>query len=226
MHPVRWRALIAQFSQWSQRRRRDGIALLQDGMAQDAAILHPGSARPYRANRRFCCRPWQAQQGQTASLPAGHHRSRHFAGQRWPSCLCRVRPRVWYGACGGELARGHPRARHRPRPECACLSQPPARMAERVSWCSNTLSAQLPGMALDPRRQENYLAGAGLAARAGHRLVLLAFAGRWWLAAFCRAKTRWAGPRAWPASWRSPAALPRWRRSGSATGCAGPAPRR
>ena len=38
MHPVQWQAFIAQFSQLSQRQRLAGIALLQDGAAQNAAI--------------------------------------------------------------------------------------------------------------------------------------------------------------------------------------------
>ena len=38
MHPVQWQTFIAQLSQLSQRQRLAGIALLQDGAAQDAAI--------------------------------------------------------------------------------------------------------------------------------------------------------------------------------------------
>jgi len=38
MHPVQWQALIAQFPQLSRRQRLTGIALLQDGAAQAAAI--------------------------------------------------------------------------------------------------------------------------------------------------------------------------------------------
>ena len=38
MHPAQWQTFIAQFSQLSQRKRLAGIALLQDGAAQDAAI--------------------------------------------------------------------------------------------------------------------------------------------------------------------------------------------
>ena len=38
MHPAQWQTFIAQFSQLSQRQRLAGIALLQNGAAQDAAI--------------------------------------------------------------------------------------------------------------------------------------------------------------------------------------------
>jgi len=43
--------------------------------------------------------------------------------------------------------------------ERACVSQPPAGMAKGVSWRGDTLSAQLPGLALDARREEHHLAG-------------------------------------------------------------------
>ena len=104
MHPVQWQALIAQFPQLSRRQRLTGIALLQDGATQAAAIalieqtaqadLHCPACAATRVHRhghahglqRYRCVPCRKTFNALSGTPLAHlhHKTRWLA---YAGCL-------------------------------------------------------------------------------------------------------------------------------------------
>jgi len=98
-------------------------------------------------------------EGTAASFAVTRYRQGRAAGDRRSCRLSGFCEGSGHQPPSSQLARWHPCARGRPRAERQCLSQPLARMATALSRRGDALPAELPGLALDTRRQAHPFIG-------------------------------------------------------------------